>query len=101
MPVVERKLLVWNRPREDEAFIEEAVFRHHGSDRRVVARDGVDATDENEPVVRVDVALVVLGQANVIFDLLVWSDPTDKQKVHEIIVEYFVQSRALHRASDS
>ena len=51
------------------------------ADRVVVARRRVGLADEHEPVLLVDVALVVLGQLDVVFDLLVRDDAADEQEV--------------------
>ena len=60
----------------------------------VVARHGVGLADEDEAIVRVDVALVVLGQPDVVLDLLVGRDAPDEQEVYQAVVEDACQRRA-------
>ena len=47
----------------------------------------VVAADEDEAVVAVDVALVQLGEADVILDPLVGDDPADEQDVDQAVAE--------------
>ena len=69
--------------------------RHQRANRRVVARHRVVTADEDEPVVGIDVALVVFGQPDVILDLLVRGDPADEQEVDEVVVQDLVERRPV------
>ena len=91
--VVDRQLVVGHSPDEQEAFRGHLILKHQRPDGRVVRRYGVRSADENESVVGVDVALVVLGQPNVVFDSLVRRDPSDKQDIREAVVENGLESR--------
>ena len=68
-------------------------FADQRANRRVVPRHDVVPADEDEPVVRVDVALVLLGQPDVILDPLVRRDPADEQEVREPVVEDAARAR--------
>ena len=48
---------------------------------------------EDEAVVHVDIALVVLGQADVIFDLLVGRDAADEQDVRKAVLQHRLERR--------
>jgi hypothetical protein len=100
MPIVDGKILVGDGTGEHEALVQQPVFGHQRTDGGEVARHRIVLADEDEPVVRIDVALVVLGQAYVIFDFLVRGDSSDEQKIHEIVVEDSVERRSLHGPRD-
>ena len=70
------------------------VLGHQRANHRIIPRHDIEAADEDEPVVRVDVALVVLREPDVILDLLVRRDPADEQEVHEAVVENLFERRA-------
>ena len=80
---------------------EQPVLGHQRANHRIIPRHHVVAADEDEAVVRVDVALVVLGQPDVILDLLVRRDPADEQEVHEPVVEHRLERRPLDRLRDA
>ena len=95
VPVVDGEIVVGHRTGEDEAFVQQPILGHQRADRRVVARHRVVLADEDEAVVRVDVALVVFGQPDVVLDLLVGRDPSDEQEVDEVVVEDLVERRPV------
>ena len=99
MAIVDGELLVGNRTGEDEALVEQPVLGHQRANRRIIARHRVVPADEDEAVVGVDVALVVLGQPDVILDLLVRRNPADEQEVHELVVQELVERRPLAPAA--
>ena len=85
--VVDRQVLVRHRAGEDETLVRAAGTRAISARIvGVVPRHGIVLADEDEAIVGVDVALVVLGQPDVILDLLVRRDPADEQEVHEVVV---------------
>ena len=61
------------------------------SDHRVVPGHGIEAPDENKSVVRIDVALVVFCELDVILNPLVGRHAPDEQEIHEPIVQDVVQ----------
>ena len=67
----------------------------------IVGRDGVGLADEDEAVVDVDVAFVVLGQPDVILDLLVRRDAADEEEVYQAVLEDARQRRARRRLGDA
>ena len=71
--------------------------RHQRPDRIPVARHRVVAADEDEAVVDVDVALVLLGEPDVILDLLVRRDAADEQNVDEPVLEQALERRHAAR----
>ena len=96
--VVDGQLLVGHRAGEDESFLEHLELADQRSNHRIVAGHGIVAADEDEPVVRVDIPLVVLGKEDVILDLLVRRDPADEQKVHQLVVQQPLDARGGGRA---
>ncbi len=94
MAVIDGEVLVRHRAGEDEALVEQPELGHQRANRRIIPRHRVEATDEDEAVVGVHVALVVFREADVIFDLLVGRDPADEQEVDEVVVEQLVERRA-------
>ena len=79
--VVGRQVFVWHRPGEDEAVRRHLVLGDQRADHVVVARHAVGLADEDEAILGVDVALVVLGEPDVILDLLVGHDAADEQEI--------------------
>ena len=63
----------------------------------MVSRDAVIATDEDEAIVIIDVALVRLRQPNVILDPLVRDDPSDKEDIDQAVAENFFEGGAPRR----
>jgi len=61
-----------------EPFLEVLELADQRSNHRIVTGHAVVAPDEDEPVVRVDIAFVMLGEENMIFNLLVGRDPPDE-----------------------
>ena len=78
-----------------------SVLGDQRPDLRVVARHAVVAADEDEPVVAVDVALVDLGQPDVILDPLVGDDAADKQDVDQAVAEDLLERRPPRRVGDA
>src|SRR5437660_536282 len=68
-----------------------AEVGQQSTNRRIISRHRIVASHENEPVVLVDVPLVVLGQLDVILDSLVRRDPADEQEVDQLVVECVVK----------
>ena len=90
--VVGRQLDVGHLSGEEEASGRHVVLGDESQQGRVVARHRVRPADEDEAIVGVDVALVVLGEPDVVFQLLVGGDAPDEQYVGRAVVE-----RALER----
>ena len=78
---------------------EQPVLGHQRANHRIIPRHHVVPADEDEAVVGVDVALVELGQPDVVLDLLVRRDPADEQEVHEPVVEDPFERRAARPAA--
>ena len=95
MPIVHGQLFVGHRAGEHEAVVQQAVLGHQRADRRIVPRHDVVPPDEDEPVVGVDVPLVVLGEPDVVLDLLVRRDPADEQEIDQAVVEDPLERRPL------
>ena len=96
--IVDREILVRDRTGEDEALIEQPILGHQRANRCEVAGDRVISADEDETVERVDVALVVFGKPDVIFDALVRGDAPDEQEIDELAVEQRLQGRPAGRS---
>jgi hypothetical protein len=79
---------------EDEPVRQHPVLRHERPHHVVVARHDIGAADEDEPVTLVDVALVVLGEPDVIFDLLVGCDAPNEEEVVMPVVQDGLERRA-------
>ena len=98
--VEHRQLFVGYRPGEHEPIRQQPVLRHQRANHRIIPRHHVEAADEDEAVIGVDVALVELGKLDVIFDLLVRRNAADEQKIHQPVVEDPVERRAPGCAGD-
>ena len=93
-PPIERgEVLVGHRAGEPEAVRQHLELGDQRPDLRVVARHAVVASDEDETVVAVDVALVELGEPDVILDPLVRNDPADEQDVDQAVAENLLERR--------
>ena len=99
--VVGGQLVVGHRAGEQEPLGPHLVLQDEGPQRRVVARRRVRPADEDEPVVGVDVALVVFGQPEVVFELLVRGDAADEEDVGRTVVERPFERRPPRRARDA
>ena len=100
-PIVDRQLLVGHRACEDEPVVPEPVLAHQRANRRIVPRHGVVPADEDEAIVRVHVALVMLGELDVILDLLVRRDPSDEQEIQQAVVEQRLERRSFDLLRDA
>ena len=100
-PVERRQILVRHRPGEPEAVRQHLVLGDERPDLRVVARHAVVAADEDEAVVAVDVALVELGQPDVILDPLVGHDAADEEDVDQAVAEDLLERRPARRVGDA
>ena len=67
----------------------------------VVARHAVGLADEDEAILGVDVALVVLGEPDVVLDLLVRDDAADEQEVQQTVGQHLLERRAPRRLADA
>ena len=80
-PTIERReILVRNRPGEPEAIGEHLKLRNERPDLRVIRGDAVVSSDENEPVVAVDVTLVEFRQPDMVVDALVRDNAADEEE---------------------
>ena len=66
----------------------------------MIAGQSVVASDKDEAVVAVDVALVHFGEPDVILDPLVGNDSTDEEEVDQSVREYFLERGAPRRTRD-
>ncbi len=93
-PAVERaEILVGTGPVNQNRSGSIWNSRDQRPDLRVVARHAVVAADEDEAVVAVDVALVELGEPDVILDPLVRDDAADEEDVDQAVAEDLLQRR--------
>ena len=101
MAVVARQLVVRNRPGEKESLARHPVGGDQRADRGMVARHHVGAAGEDHPDVRIDVALVVLGEPDVVLDSLVRREAPDEQDVGQLVVQDVVEHRLRPRVREA
>ena len=81
--------------------LQQTVLRHERANHRIVSWHDVESPDEDEPVVGIDIAFVVLGQPDVVFDFLVRSDSAHEQKVHQPVIQNRFERGPADRLRDA
>ena len=92
--VIGGEIVIRNRPGKDKPPLRHAVAFEQRADRHVIGRGRIRLANEHEPVLLVDIALVMFRQLDVIFDLLVGDDAADEQEIGPaLFVEHFFEGR--------
>jgi hypothetical protein len=96
-PIIRGQILFRNRTGEDKPIRRHLKFADERTHHVVVTRHTVGSANEDEPVIDIDVPLVMLGQENMVLDLLVWHDSPDKQKIDKAIVQNLFERGTTRR----